>query len=58
MEKTKIIITVVIEHDSELAKEQAIETLNLEKGKHGWGHNGIGDTYDLTVENVEEIKVK
>ena len=60
MAKTKIKITVEIEHDTQHTKKQGLDIWcnHLKIGQNVRGHNGMGDGYSLMVTNIEEIEIE
>ena len=60
MAKTKLVITVEIDHDTPKTKRQGLEIWckGLKEDQNIRGLNGHGESYNLTVKSIREINFK
>ena len=60
MAKTELIIRVVIDHVTPKTKHQGLNIWckGLKEGQNIRGHNGNGESYNLTVKSIKELRVK
>jgi hypothetical protein len=60
MAKTELIIRVVIDHDTPKTKHQGLNIWcdGLKEGQNIRGHNGNGESYELTVKSIKDVLVK
>lgn len=60
MAKTELIIRVEINHDTPKTKHQGLKIWcwGLKEGQNIRGSNENGESYNLTVKSIKEIKVK